>query len=93
MTKKTLLALSASLLMGAAPAAAQTTPYGGYTGTEPLTSYGTRMMESYDVAVRLTVDKTTKDSSEARLRVYAFPSPMTLTTSSKHRRGSARAWS
>ena len=50
MTKKTLLALSASLLMGAAPAAAQTTPYGGYTGTEPLTSYGTRMMESYDVA-------------------------------------------
>lgn len=88
MTKKTLLALSASLLMGAAPAAAQTTPYGGYTGTEPLTSYGTRMMESYDVAT-----KTTKDSSEARLRVYAFPSPMTLTTSSKLRRGSARAWS
>lgn len=40
MTKKTLLALSASLLMGAVPAAAQTTPYGGYTGTEPLTSYG-----------------------------------------------------
>lgn len=57
MTKKTLLALSASLLMGAVPAAAQTTPYGGYTGTEPLTSYGTRMMESYDVAVRLTVDE------------------------------------
>lgn len=75
MTKKTLLALSASLLMGAAPAAAQTTPYGGYTGTEPLTSYGTRMMESYDVAVRLTVDENDQGLVGSQITGVRIPFP------------------
>lgn len=75
MTKKTLLALSASLLMGAVPAAAQTTPYGGYTGTEPLTSYGTRMMESYDVAVRLTVDENDQGLVGSQITGVRIPFP------------------
>lgn len=75
MTKKTLLALSASLMMGAAPAAAQTTPYGGYTGTEPLTSYGTRMMESYDVAVRLTVDENDQGLVGSQITGVRIPFP------------------
>lgn len=55
MKKKTLLALSASLLLGVGAATAQTTTYSAYTGTQTLTSYGTRMLEDYDVAIHLAV--------------------------------------
>lgn len=75
MKKKTLLALSASLLLDVGAATAQTTTYSAYTGTQTLTSYGTRMLEDYDVAIHLAVSDQDKGLVGGKITGVRIPFP------------------